>query len=445
MNKNIFHTTDELYKLFNIDDSVYLCSDDKEVFSFLYALNNDVNQEFCRVRTSDIKYGGESNDIYFRISSIGFNWFNIIWKFVCNNYNFISTVTVAKDGRVRDYKLNDCYKINGIELNHIPTDDFLLLKGNPIIEHFNGSLVAINDANELLLQGKTIEEAYPNLHPRYMNGFYNRHKKEQLDWDVENILSIEENLIKKFKMEIPKYLYHATYKPFLKSILDKGLGNTHRKMWSDSKGKGIVYLATDAEEAISYAEEAEWLDDVEDEDKYLNHIIVLKIDTDKLDKNKLFSDENVIDGDSTYEYHGIINKDVIVDIKNQTEIETTLTESTQWYHDKDKFSKHITSLINSQIQSINKKLDKYGFEVMYIDDYEFEPDDGWIAVFCNEIQDNASEFPMSINTEYLYKQCLNDDYMFYDLRYHIEKSIWHEIGHGIQNYLYPDYDYTDIE
>ena len=54
-----------------------------------------------------------------------------------------------------------------------------------------------------------------------------------------------------------KYLYHATYKPFLNSIKLKGLGNTNRKMYSDSKGKGVVYLADDVDIAISYAEESE--------------------------------------------------------------------------------------------------------------------------------------------------------------------------------------------
>ena len=66
------------------------------------------------------------------------------------------------------------------------------------------------------------------------------------------------------KLSIPKYLYHATYKPFLKSIKEKGLGNT-RKKWSDS-ASGVVYLATDEDVAYSYAENAEWLDDIEDYD-----------------------------------------------------------------------------------------------------------------------------------------------------------------------------------
>ena len=112
-----------------------------------------------------------------------------------------------------------------------------------------------------------------------------------------------------------KYLYHATYLPFLSSIKKNGLGNTNRKMYCDSKGKGVVYLANDADVAISYAEESEWVEEQEDPDKYLDNIIVLKIDVSKLDQDKLFSDENVrsID-DATYEYHGIIPFDAVIDV-----------------------------------------------------------------------------------------------------------------------------------
>ena len=111
----------------------------------------------------------------------------------------------------------------------------------------------------------------------------------------------------------PKYLYHATYKPFLESIKEKGLGNTERTMWSDSV-RGVVYLADDADVAYSYAEISEWLDDIEDYAKYANNIIVLKIDSDKLDRTKLKRDDNVIYDCGTFEYHGIIPFDFVEEI-----------------------------------------------------------------------------------------------------------------------------------
>lgn len=100
----------------------------------------------------------------------------------------------------------------------------------------------------------------------------------------------------------PQFLYHATYKPLLKKIKEKGLGtNDIKKAWEDSI-TGYVYLALDPYVAESYAEESEmvpedWLDD----------IIILEIDTNKLDKSKLFTDQNVQDnkGD-TLEYRGVI-------------------------------------------------------------------------------------------------------------------------------------------
>lgn len=121
-------------------------------------------------------------------------------------------------------------------------------------------------------------------------------------------------VIKESITNLPDYLYHATYKPFLNSILSKGLGNTKRKMWSDSKGKGVVYLADDPDVAISYAENAEWLDEVEDYDKYADNIVVLKISTSTLNPDSFFRDENVLEGSSTFEYHGIIPKESIVEI-----------------------------------------------------------------------------------------------------------------------------------
>lgn len=108
--------------------------------------------------------------------------------------------------------------------------------------------------------------------------------------------------------------YHATYKPFLNSIKKNGLGNTRRKMWSDSKGKGTVYLATDPDVAASFAENAEWLDDVEDYDKYADNIIIIVIDGSLLDKNLLEIDQNNRSEDPTYEYHGIIPESCFLDI-----------------------------------------------------------------------------------------------------------------------------------
>ena len=104
-------------------------------------------------------------------------------------------------------------------------------------------------------------------------------------------------------------LYHATYRPLLKSIKLNGLGGagSERKKWSDSK-PGVVYLATSPEVAESYAESS---DEVREE--WLDEIVILKINTATLDQTKLMLDQNVQDnaGD-TLEYHGVIPWSAII-------------------------------------------------------------------------------------------------------------------------------------
>lgn len=100
----------------------------------------------------------------------------------------------------------------------------------------------------------------------------------------------------------PSILYHATYKPLLAKIKRDGLDTTKsKKAWEDSK-PGLVYLATDIDVAGSYAESSEMVPD-----SYLDNIIVLHIDTSKLDLTKLSVDRNVQDNDGdTLEYNGVI-------------------------------------------------------------------------------------------------------------------------------------------
>lgn len=108
---------------------------------------------------------------------------------------------------------------------------------------------------------------------------------------------------------IPEKLYHATYLPFLDSIKADGLGKTENKMWTDSKS-GVVYLADDPWVAESYAETSEYLEDKENVNDFLDNIIILEVDTKKLDLALLKIDENVFlyddEENATWEYHGII-------------------------------------------------------------------------------------------------------------------------------------------
>lgn len=101
---------------------------------------------------------------------------------------------------------------------------------------------------------------------------------------------------------LPTKFYHATYKQKLANIKRFGLDNTRTiKAWDDSK-TGTVYMCTDPNVAASYAEASDRVPD-----HYLDNIVILHIDTTKLDLDKLNLDENILDnkGDSL-EYNGVI-------------------------------------------------------------------------------------------------------------------------------------------
>lgn len=113
---------------------------------------------------------------------------------------------------------------------------------------------------------------------------------------------------------LPDVLYHATFEPLLKKIKIEGLGGkSSKKIWEDSK-IGTVYLSKEADVAASYAEAA--LDNDLPE-SWEDKIVVLAIDCTKLDKSKLFLDQNVLDnkGD-TLEYVGIIPWDYVINVIN---------------------------------------------------------------------------------------------------------------------------------
>lgn len=124
----------------------------------------------------------------------------------------------------------------------------------------------------------------------------------------KNRIPIQKNISQQSVAEgldqgIPPVLYHATYRPLLRSIKQNGLGGkgSERKKWSDS-AQGVVYLATTPEVAESYAETS---DEVSDD--WLDEIVILKVRTANLDSTKFQLDRNVQDntGD-TVEYHGVI-------------------------------------------------------------------------------------------------------------------------------------------
>jgi hypothetical protein len=117
--------------------------------------------------------------------------------------------------------------------------------------------------------------------------------------------------MKKSNLEInhiPAVLYHATYRPLLSLIQRHGLGGpgSEQKRWEDSVS-GTVYLATNPDVAESYAETSETVPD-----EWLDEIVVLSINTAKLNPEQFSIDANVLanTGD-TLEYHSVILPDAI--------------------------------------------------------------------------------------------------------------------------------------
>lgn len=188
--RNIVKYLDISSNEFEVDKNTYLPTE-QEIEGFIETLNADTNQEFLRMRTSSMLFGGSSNEIYFRISSINFNWFPQIWNIIYKYINNISNITICKDSNTFGGKFEP-YKLNGVAINHLAKEDFLILKGNPIIEKLNSKYDAINNSFSELFKGKSISESYNYLHPNYVRSFYSTQVKDYLEFDMTNILSLNE-------------------------------------------------------------------------------------------------------------------------------------------------------------------------------------------------------------------------------------------------------------
>ena len=111
----------------------------------------------------------------------------------------------------------------------------------------------------------------------------------------------KQGVVEGLEQNVPPVLYHATYKPRLKSIKLKGLGAGGKRNYEDSQ-RGVIYLALDPNVAESYAETSDMVPD-----EWLDQIVILKISTAGLDPNKFGIDSNVQDNSGdTVEYYGVI-------------------------------------------------------------------------------------------------------------------------------------------
>ena len=142
----------------------------KKIIELYEEVNDEFNNEFLRLRMGGLLYQERDGSAYFRVSSNGFNWFNVIWKTVFDNKGVISDVTIVKDFQSgKTFRTDDYYIAKGKKINRMPTEEFLTLPGNPIVEDFgndNESYQGIEISNlikELGIPGN-IEDAGDNVY-----------------------------------------------------------------------------------------------------------------------------------------------------------------------------------------------------------------------------------------------------------------------------------------
>lgn len=132
-----FFSWEPIFREFSIvpKDKCYISNFQvEECKSFWEDLNSEANHEFLRMRTSDLYRGGDSKSVYFRISSFGFDWFTIIWNICYRLSSWVEDVTIVADEQSgKDIGMR-YYMLQGKSIDHIPVNEFLTLKGNPIIE-----------------------------------------------------------------------------------------------------------------------------------------------------------------------------------------------------------------------------------------------------------------------------------------------------------------------
>lgn len=115
---------------------------------------------------------------------------------------------------------------------------------------------------------------------------------------VKRMMNMDKNMDENFENDISNSelfgtdtLYHATYKPYWEQIKkDRALKPKAHSNWDISEN--YIYLSRDYDNAFSYAEEAENVPE-----DYLNQIVVLEIDINKLNIDKLEIDHNQAYGD----------------------------------------------------------------------------------------------------------------------------------------------------
>ena len=172
---------DEWVQNFNITNKTNYTTDTSELVELITDVNNRTNQEFLRLRTSHMKYGGDSGDLYCRVSSNNFNWYPLLVEVVMENEKFLESITISNDPQSTGGKIK-YYVVDGKEVKDMSVEDFIMLKGKPIIEKYKTNSI-LADTVKSFMSGHSFDETFYDIHSRYVNEYY-RHLNE--DWIRNN-------------------------------------------------------------------------------------------------------------------------------------------------------------------------------------------------------------------------------------------------------------------
>ena len=141
---------------------------DEGVSGMLDALiiaNEAVNQEFLRFRTGKSPNNTSRLNLYFRVSSNGFDWTTLIDNFILDNYNIISDITITKDPwALGNY---ESYSVKGKDIVAMSVDDWINFGNAAIIE----SYFSLNNSNKIskyLKDGLTLSEIFWGCNPKHI-------------------------------------------------------------------------------------------------------------------------------------------------------------------------------------------------------------------------------------------------------------------------------------
>lgn len=228
---------------------------------------------------------------------------------------------MLKDGRLLDFIDEGGYRNDHREISMAMEDEKLETRSDYLIAFMNeGNIRLIPEIPGVDIPEEPTEAQYKSLKDyiqfwvvkeRHFEVQFSSRRGEQEDWKEyegltpasEIILDIEqhfnpEEFEESFLREdytVPEllgtdHLYHATYKPYWDEIKRTGrIKPGIHSNWEGLSHDNAVYLSTDYDNAVSYAEIAE---DVPEE--YLDQLVVLEIDATKLNSNLLHIDENQV-------------------------------------------------------------------------------------------------------------------------------------------------------